>query len=79
MSNYGSFDSGLYSLGSIHSKAAPPPPPPPPPPVAAYQTGGSGSSRPRGITTATSMIISNLSDTVSKNDVAVSYIVVSVL
>ena len=30
-------------------------------------------TRPKGLTTMTSMIISNLSDTVSKNDVSVSF------
>ena len=62
-----SFDP-LYPLGGFHHKAAPPPPPLPPAPS---YSGGGGRSQ-RGITTATSMIISNLSDTVSKNDVAVS-------
>lgn len=63
MPEYGSYDP-LYPLGGAgfhHSK-------PPPPPTSSY----GGGSRQRGITTATSMIISNLSDTVSKNDVAVS-------
>ena len=58
----------LYPLGgggsSYHHKVAPPVP---------FPSSGGG-ARQRGITTATSMIISNLSDTVSKNDVAVSII-----
>ena len=69
VTEYSGFDQ-LYPLGSggggYHSKVPAAPPPPPP---QSYPTGG---GRQRGVTTATSMIISNLSDTVSKNDVAVS-------
>lgn len=50
------------SLGGYAPQHHAPPPPPPP-----------SLSRSKGITTMTTMTISNLSDTVSKNDIAVSY------
>ena len=56
-----------------HYSLPPPPPPPPSAPISrgsAYSSSG-GHHSSKGITTLTSMIISNLSDTVSKNDVAV--------
>ena len=59
----------LGSYAPQHHAPAPPPPPPPAPPI----------SRSKGITTMTTMTISNLSDTVSKNDIAVSVLFVLIL
>ena len=61
---------------------SPPPPPPPPPPVYHHNPpysveyseprGIPSSGRPKGVTTITTMVISNLNTTVSKNDIFVS-------